>query len=389
MTNPTPHGQVPEALIDLIDAYAETRHRCGGIYNAKTEAARKAVIEALSGVQALSAAQAVDIATVGEAQAFEAWYKQDCVIEGAAAKMAAKAAWKARAMLAASPTPPAEQQAGATTSETVPFVDKSTADPVEKARRYLTAMGDNRLHSTYFFDDGFPKQESASDALATLAILEQLAAPQQAAPKAAPGAPAAIKMVGYGGCTGINDYLMSDGTIKTMRQHEVVWRETPLQAVAGEPVANDIHGALTAAAIYLTNAQRQYGKEMHRQAIASLEKAQRAVAQAADCAKAAPKQEPQEPALFVSPKQLAALTDPDDPEGEHGRYLPVRKTTKGLFTQALYTAPQPAPAPATPDGDELRKIARAARTSASDDASPTEYVLAGWRAALAAQGSKA
>ena len=35
----------PEALIDLIDAYAETRHRCGGIYNAKTEAARNAVIE--------------------------------------------------------------------------------------------------------------------------------------------------------------------------------------------------------------------------------------------------------------------------------------------------------------------------------------------------------
>lgn len=58
MTNPTPHGQVPEVLIDLIDAYAETRHRCGGIYNAKTEAARKAVIEALSGVQALSAAPA-------------------------------------------------------------------------------------------------------------------------------------------------------------------------------------------------------------------------------------------------------------------------------------------------------------------------------------------
>ena len=59
MTNPTPHGQVPEALIDLIDAYAETRHRCGGIYNARTEAARKAVIEALSGVQALSAAPGV------------------------------------------------------------------------------------------------------------------------------------------------------------------------------------------------------------------------------------------------------------------------------------------------------------------------------------------
>ena len=58
MTNPIQHGQVPEALIDLIDAYAEARHRCGGIYNPKTEAARKAVIEALSGVQALSAAPA-------------------------------------------------------------------------------------------------------------------------------------------------------------------------------------------------------------------------------------------------------------------------------------------------------------------------------------------
>lgn len=58
MTNPTPHGQVPEALIDLIDAYTETRHRCCGIYNARTEAARKAVIAALRGVQALSAAPA-------------------------------------------------------------------------------------------------------------------------------------------------------------------------------------------------------------------------------------------------------------------------------------------------------------------------------------------
>ena len=109
MTNPTPHGQVPDTLIDLIDTYAETRHRYGRIHNARTEAARNAVIEALSGVQALSAAPAVDITTAGEMQAFEAWYKQDRVIEGAAAKMAAKAAWKARAMLAASPTPPAEQ----------------------------------------------------------------------------------------------------------------------------------------------------------------------------------------------------------------------------------------------------------------------------------------
>ena len=58
MTKPTPHGQVPEALIDLIDTYAATCYRYGGIYNAKTEAARNAVIEALSWVQALSAAPA-------------------------------------------------------------------------------------------------------------------------------------------------------------------------------------------------------------------------------------------------------------------------------------------------------------------------------------------
>lgn len=98
----------------------------------------------------------------------------------------------------------------------------------------------------------------------------------------------AIKMVGYGGCTGINDYLMSDGSIKTMRPHEVIWRDAAQQAAPTEPMANDIHGALTAAAIYLTNAQRQYGKEMHRQAIASLEKAQRSIAQAAGFAKTAP-----------------------------------------------------------------------------------------------------
>ena len=35
-------------------------------------------------------------------------------------------------------------------------------------------------------------------------------------------------------------------------------------------------------------------------------------------------------------------------------------------------------------GDKLREIARSARTSASDSASPEEYVLAGWRAAQAA-----
>lgn len=60
--------------------------------------------------------------------------------------------------------------------ETIKFSDGSTADPVEKARRYLNAMADHRINSQYFFDDGWPKKESAIDAMATLAVLEQLAA---------------------------------------------------------------------------------------------------------------------------------------------------------------------------------------------------------------------
>lgn len=39
---------------------------------------------------------------IGEEQAFEAWFKMDCPVGGANAKIAAKAAWKARASLAAS-----------------------------------------------------------------------------------------------------------------------------------------------------------------------------------------------------------------------------------------------------------------------------------------------
>ena len=114
MTNPTPHGQVPEALIDLIDAYAETRHRCGGIYNARTEAARKAVIEALSGVQALSAAPAgwklvPEDATEEMVRATDKVNFANADTDGTMHNV-----WNV--MLAASPTPPAEQQATKETS---------------------------------------------------------------------------------------------------------------------------------------------------------------------------------------------------------------------------------------------------------------------------------
>ena len=110
----------PEALIDLIDAYAETRHRYGGIYNARTEAARNAVIEdlreALSGVQALSAAPVAFLKSVialcshrGYSPAnIEVWDKDD--------KWIADLWRQAESMLTTSPTPPAEQKATKETS---------------------------------------------------------------------------------------------------------------------------------------------------------------------------------------------------------------------------------------------------------------------------------
>ena len=70
MTNPTPHGQVPDSLIDLIDAYAETRHRCGcAAYNAQTAEARQRVtdyIESIGagGMQSLRAPGVVALADV-------------------------------------------------------------------------------------------------------------------------------------------------------------------------------------------------------------------------------------------------------------------------------------------------------------------------------------
>ncbi len=72
-------------------------------------------------------------------------------------------------------------------SDAVKFPDQSTADPVEKARRYLKAMGDQGTNSAYFFEDGYPKRESAQGALATLAVLEWLAATPTTPP-----APAAV-----------------------------------------------------------------------------------------------------------------------------------------------------------------------------------------------------
>ena len=117
MTKPTPHGQVPEALIDLIDTYAETRHRCGGIYNARTEAARKAVIEALSGVQALSAGPMVTseqrrlIGVIAEKIEDGTLFQSGIYQKKDLARFVRNMLDVTPTAPAASPTPPAEQKA--------------------------------------------------------------------------------------------------------------------------------------------------------------------------------------------------------------------------------------------------------------------------------------
>ena len=96
-------------------------------------------------------------------------------------------------------------------SETVKFVDESTADPVEKARRYLKAMGDQRMNSAYFFDDGYPRRETSQDAIATLAVLEQLAAAPATQPAPAAQGDARAEQALLKVLTAVQRYLPPDG----------------------------------------------------------------------------------------------------------------------------------------------------------------------------------
>ena len=204
MTNPTPHGQVPEALIDLIDTYAETRHRCGGIYNAKTEAARKAVIEALSGVQALSAAPAgwrlVPVEpTNGMQIAADTWIAKGFNWP--------KAIY--RAMLAASPTPPAEQAApkaapgvgnsGFDHQTAADFLSGKTVND-DAVRKFVQASRwahdeKTALSAMLLSARGVLASREAEIALLKKALLEAEAAPQQEAQEPCPTCAALARTV--------------------------------------------------------------------------------------------------------------------------------------------------------------------------------------------------
>ena len=60
--------------------------------------------QAMPDLSQLTAREA--LRTIGDEQAFEAWFKMDCPVEGANAKIAAKSAWKARASLSANAREP-------------------------------------------------------------------------------------------------------------------------------------------------------------------------------------------------------------------------------------------------------------------------------------------
>jgi hypothetical protein len=88
------------------------------------------------------------------------------------------------AMLAAAPAQPVAEPAGAV-SEMVKFTDQSTANPIEKARRYLAHVANKKPNNPYLFDDGYPRESIADDAAAALSVLEQLAASHGQAPATA------------------------------------------------------------------------------------------------------------------------------------------------------------------------------------------------------------
>ena len=236
MTNPTPHGQVPVALIDLIDTYAETRHRYGRIHNARTEAARNAVIEALSGVQALSAAPA---------------------------------GWK---LVPVNPTPEMWKAA------------KSVPDPNPPYPPHYGLVWDAMLAAS-------PTPTA-----------------EQASPKAAPGV----------GNSGFDHKTAAD-----FLNGKTVSDEAVRKFVAASRWAHDERAALSATLLAM------HGVLTSREAeIALLKKALME-------AEAVPQQEAQEPVAWLNPWRADQVTTDYDAYGEHGI--------------ALYTAPQPAPAPLSDD----------------------------------------
>ncbi len=194
-------------IIELIDAYAETRHRCGGRYNSRTETARKAVIEALSGVRALSAAPAgpwslgemtgnwrdIDLPDHGAVMRI-VWKMEDD--EGRNEELEAQAHAVVAALNAAFSTPPAEQQAKVNYIKLLAdcrdaFPVPEHGSPIEN--EWIAAVGSHEAVPAYL--QAVAKQQTITPETGNsvsaqgAAITSESGTPpaeQQAAPKAAP-----------------------------------------------------------------------------------------------------------------------------------------------------------------------------------------------------------
>ena len=413
MTNPTPHGQVPEALIDLIDAYAETRHRCGGIYNARTEAARKAVIEALSGGQALSAAPANHNASRAlQGLDFIMRVYEPCMGKPApdeemativeATKRLLLGWWgehrdTVRAMLAASPTPtpPAEQQAAKETSGGFHvWRDISTA-PKDGSR--FVAIGYNYgLYSegrhicvAQWFRGCWMETSDWNEASELKHLTHWLPLPSPpddvAAPAEQQAQPGAVDRTG---CTaGTDEECTRRGCATRCPAQQAAPKAAP-----GEPDGFGSAEHWKEKAQYWAGvAHRLRGEALRGEPVDGI------------VHPPAPQQEAQEP-VYQARYQGG---DWQDSCRERNEYLknPELSQAKDWELRVLYTAPQPAPAPLSEMPYEKRKaIQEGEQIGASDAWFKARHEMLdtvdrrnvfragfdrGWSAALAAQGGKA
>ena len=334
MTN-NQHGQVPEALIDLIDAYAETRHRCGGIYNARTEAARKAVIEALSGVQALSAAPEA----IAKLRHLYQNMVNGAVRDTASAKRIAEGLLAPAIAAFERATPPAAQ---ATTTEAVTTKAGVTTG---------AALGDVYAEllepdaTTYGLGAVWNRHSMRGFADRTHALRMEQAAPKAAPVKACvcgePQAPGTVHRV--------------DGPCYVAAPQQAATKAAPGEpfdeCFPGEPRVAVPQGLISAACFAIRN-KRDGGKvleQLRRYSVGDLSQP------------LAPQQEAQEPCGWAVYDSLG-FYELHDTEAEaksfcdHYNKRPI-DPKKPYTYRAHFTAPQPAPAPLSDDTKRLAWMA--------------------------------
>lgn len=95
-----------DVIADLQDRIAELESELEAVGAGGVNGPLMGKPQAMPDLSQLTAREA--LRTIGDEQAFEAWFKMDCPVEGANAKIAATAAWKARASLSANAGEPTE-----------------------------------------------------------------------------------------------------------------------------------------------------------------------------------------------------------------------------------------------------------------------------------------